>query len=214
MESKYTKEMIEEIMNWILPGLTMYYRDTELEVEIVDKYRQGMVFRSQTFVDVSGFAGKPTKNCRFIFASSKAAPIYELNPLTEKWRLHVINANSYFKILDIYKKENKTQFFLLHIPAKAVDLFSNNIEIVIKDSDIEQQIIEKARNSFNEKMLMSEIEVFEEFEWLDRTSFPIGLDNNNDFFSLYPNFDLPPEAILLSNAIKKMTNDTELNDPF
>jgi hypothetical protein len=57
----------------------------------------------QTFVDVSNFAGKLTKNSRFIFATNKAAPLYQVNPDTEKWKLHTINANSYFKVLDIYK---------------------------------------------------------------------------------------------------------------
>jgi hypothetical protein len=102
-------ERIEEIINWTLPGMTMYYRDTNLSQEIIDKYETGKTFRSQTFVDVSNYAGKPTTNCRFIFASSKAAPLFRVSPATEKWGLHSINCNSYFKVLDVYKKENVTQ---------------------------------------------------------------------------------------------------------
>ena len=50
-------------------------------------------------------------------------------------------------------------------------------------------------------------------EWIDRTSFPIGLDTNNNFFSLIPSEPLNPKAELLYSAIKKMTEDlTELNE--
>ena len=101
-------ERIEEIVNWTLPGMTMYYRDTNLSQAIIDKYEIRKIFRSQTFVDVSNYAGKPTTNCRFIFASSKAAPLYQVNPETKKWGLHSMNCNSYFKVLDVYKKENVT----------------------------------------------------------------------------------------------------------
>jgi hypothetical protein len=123
MDFKFTKEETEEIVNWTLSGLTMYYRDSELSSAVVSKYKVGQIFRSRTFVDVSSFAGKLTKNCRFIFASTKAAPLYQINPSTEKWGLHTINANSYFKVLDVYGKDGKTQFFLLHIPAKGYRLF-------------------------------------------------------------------------------------------
>lgn len=76
--SEYSNEQIERIINWTLPGLTMYYRDSELPEEIIGKYKIGLIFRSATFVDLSGYAGKLTKNCRFIFASSKAAPLFFL----------------------------------------------------------------------------------------------------------------------------------------
>jgi len=77
-------ERIEDIVNWTLPGIAMYYRDSGLSNEVINKYEINKIFRSKTFVDVSDFAGKPTTNCRFIFATSKAAPLYQINPATEK----------------------------------------------------------------------------------------------------------------------------------
>ena len=207
---EYSNEKIEEIVNWTLSGLTMYYRDTQLPNEIIEKYKVGQIFRSQTFVDVSSFAGKLTKNCRFIFATSKAAPLYQINPDTEKWKLHTINANSYFKILDIYRKYGKIQFFLLHIPAKCIDFFRNTV-LVVGGENLEEQIIKKSRISLDNKMEMGICPELEEPEWIDRTSFPIGLDSNNNFFPLFPTEELFPQAIPLSNAIFKITDDTELN---
>ena len=205
-------ERIEEIVNWTLPGMTMYYRDSNLSQEIIDKYQVRKIFRSQTFVDVSNFAGKPTSNCRFIFASSKAAPLFRFNPETEKWGLHAINCNSYFKVLDVYKKEGVTQIFLIHIPFKGVDFFSRTV-LKIGEQNVEEEIIGKARESLNKKLQLEIPPALNEKGWIDRTNFPIGLDNKNDFFSLLPTLPLMPMAVPMHSAIKKMTNDlTDLNE--
>ena len=208
----YTNKQIEEIINWTLSGLTMYYRDTELSNDIIKKYEVGQVFRSQTFVDVSDFAGRLTKSCRFIFATNKAAPLYQINPNTEKWKLHTINLNSYFKVLDIYNKDGKVQFLLLHIPAKAVDFFKNSI-LNLGGQSVEEQIVKKARMSFDKKMEADIIPELEEQEWINRTDFPIGLDNKNNFFPLLPTEKVMPQILPLYNAIFKITNDTDLNIP-
>lgn len=203
-------DRMEEIINWTLPGLTMYYRDSELPENIICKYKIGQIFRSQTFVDVSEIGGKLTKNCRFIFASSKAAPLYQINPKTEKWKLNVINANSYFKVLDVYKKANKTQILLLHIPAKGIDFFKNMVLQLGKDN-LEDKFIKTAKKSFNDKMKTEPIKELEEKGWIERTKNPIGLDDTNNFFPLIPPNKLLSIAIPTYEAIFKMTNDTELN---
>jgi hypothetical protein len=79
-----SKEKFNELINWTLPGLTFYYRDCEIDNEILSKYFVGQIIRSQIFVDVSSFAGKLTKNCRYIIASSKAAPLYKISPILIK----------------------------------------------------------------------------------------------------------------------------------
>lgn len=210
MDFNYTNEQINEILDWTLPGLTMYYRDSNLSDDIISKYEVGQILRSNLFVDVSDFAGKLTKNCRFIIATNKAAPLFEINPDTFKWKLHTINANSYFKILDIYKKDEKIQFFLLHIPAKGIDFFRNS-KIYLNENNFEQQIIEHSRLSFDKKMKLKIIPELEEIEWSNRTKYPIGLDSNNHFFPLYPKDELPTDALRLSKLIFKMTQDTDLN---
>lgn len=213
MEFNYTTEQIEEILNWTFPGLTMFYRDSQLPKDIISKYEIGLIVRSKIFVDVSDYAGKLTKNCRFIIATNKAAPLYQINPDTIKWKLHTINAHSYFKILDIYQKNDKTQIFLLHIPAKGIELFSIS-NIYIDQIDFEQQCIEKSRISFDQKMKMNSISELEEIEWVNRTKLPIGLDINNQFFPLNTIEELPPQALDIANFIFKITEDTDLNIPI
>jgi len=204
-------DRIEEIVNWTLPGLTMYYRDSNLSKKVIEKYKKGKIFRSATFVDVSNFAGKPITNCRFIFASSKAAPLFKVNPDTEKWGLHAINCNSYFKVLDVYEKEDITQVFILHIPYKGIDLFSRSV-LQLGEQNVEEQIIGKARESLDHKLELEIPVSLNEEEWIKRTSFPIGLDKNDKFFSLEPTEPLIPMVLPLSSAIRKMTNDlSDLN---
>lgn len=202
----------EEIINWTLPGLTMYYRDSNLSQAVIDKYQVRKIFRSQTFVDVSNFAGKPTMNCRFIFASSKAAPLFQINPATKKWGLHSINCNSYFKVLDVYRLDGVTQVFLLHIPYAGIDFFSRTI-LKLGEQNIEEQIIGRARKSLEQKLQAEVPSALNEKEWLDRTNFPIGLDNKNEFFDLEPTIPLMKRAVPMYTAIKKMTKDlSELNE--
>jgi hypothetical protein len=207
---KFSNEQVEEIANWTLSGLTMYYRDSQLTSAEIQKYKVGEIFRSQTFVDVSNFAGRLTKNCRFIFATNKAAPLYQINPATEKWKLHTINANSYFKVLDVYQKSDKTQVFLLHIPANGIDFFRNTI-LRLGGNNLEEQIITKSRISLDQKMEMDIVPALEELEWVERTGFPIGLDHKGNFFSLQPTEEMIPQAVPLHDAIFKMTKDTPLN---
>ncbi|PHN02476.1 hypothetical protein [Flavilitoribacter nigricans] len=204
---------VEEIVNWTLPGLTMYYRDTDLPQQSLAKYELNQIFRSQTFVDVSSYAGKPAANCRYVIASSKAAPIYQVNPGTEKWGFHVINCNSYFKVLDIYQREGVTQIFLLHIPYAGLDFFRQSV-LKLDGQNIEEQIIERARLSLDEKLQAEVPPALQEKQWLERTNFPVGLDLKHEFFSLEPNAPLMPVMVPLHNAIKKMTQDlTGLNEP-
>lgn len=204
-------ERIEEIVNWTLPGIAMYYRDSDLSQEVINKYEINKIFRSKTFVDVSDYAGKPTTNCRFIFATSKAAPLYQINPATEKWGLHSLNCNSYFKVLDVYKKEEVTQVFLIHIPYKGIDFFTRTA-LQLGDQNIEEQIIGKSRESLDQKLKADIPSALNEKEWKDRTNFPIGLDDNNIFFSLEPKESILKMAKPMYSAIKKMTNDlSDLN---
>ena len=198
----------EEIINWTLPGLTMYYRDADLPQDIIDAYERGMIIRSQTFVDVSGFAGRPTTNCRYIFASSKAAPMFRINPATEKWAFHTINCNSYFKVLDVHQREGVTQLLLLHIPYAGIDFFRRSA-LILNEENLEQSFVERARTSLEQKLTMDAPPALNEPEWRERTSFPIGLDANNNFFPLEPDQPLFPMAAPMYRAIRKMTEDIE-----
>jgi len=210
---KQPPEYFQGLLDWTYPGAALYYRDVELPEDAVAKYKAGQIIRSSIFVDVTCIAGRPATNCRFIVATNKAAPLYALNPEYEKWAMHTVNANSYFKVMDVYKKEGITQIFLLHVPAKGVGLFKNLV-LQTDGVDMEQQFIEKARANFDRNLTKPSAPELDDEEWINRTGFPIGMDGNYEFLPLEPDLEVfnNPGTAEIYQFIFRQTKDNELND--
>ena len=88
----------------------------------------------------------------------------------------LLPSNAFFKVLDIYKIENKTQVFLLEIPEMSIDFFSK------VTSNIEEEIVKKARENFETKIHLEPIPELQSREWRERTKFPIGMNDEGEFF--------------------------------
>ena len=54
-----TNEEAEKIINEVFPGLTLYYRDTNLDQSLIEKYVVGKILLEPAFTDCSylGFVG-------------------------------------------------------------------------------------------------------------------------------------------------------------
>jgi len=206
-KDKKILENTEDIFNWTYPGATLYYKDCELGSSVVQQFKEGQILRNGYFLDVSWKGAGLNKNTRFIIASSKAAKLYEINPDVEKYGHCCINANSYFKVMNVYKLKGKTQIFLLHIPANGLNYFSKVI------SNFDEQFIERAKKSFDEKIEMEPLSELLEKNWIDRTNFPVGMDAYNKFYPLDSITPITKEGELLYSGIINLTNDkTELNN--
>lgn len=204
-------KIIEDIANWIFLGIGIYYRDTPLTGEQINKYRIGNYLRNNFFIDTSSFSEGIDGNTRYIIASSKAAPIYKVegNSNTEKWKLHVLNANSYFKVLDVYVKNDKTQILLLHIPKKMLEIVSGGENM---NFDQERMIINTARQLFEEKLNEPPSLELSEALWHNRIKYPIGLDPNNNLCDIKQPVSISGQGLHIYNGIEKMVNDqTQLN---
>lgn len=198
----------EEIVNWTYPGTVLYYKDCDLKPAVQEQFTKDKILRNGYFLDVSWKGAGMKFNTRFLIASNKAAKLYEVNPANERFGHCCINANSYFKVLDIYRIGDKTQIFLLHIPAKGVPYFRQ------VQSNLDEIIIEKARKSFDEKINMQPLlDLLDKF-WVERTNFPVGMDGYNKFYPLDSITPLPPGGEPLFNGIRSLTKDSsELNVP-
>ena len=201
-----TTKRAMDVINWTLPGLTLYYRDADLPIECVQKYTQGTILLERGFVDVSSKAGRPTKNTRFLIMSSKGFPLYETginSETTAKWTLTVIKCFSFFKVIDVYEKEGVTQISLLHIPYAGVPLFRNRVCFMVRGENIEEYLRRQTRSSLDTKLDAGDVvEALEEEEWIERTKMPLGMNETTyEFFPL----EIPPFA-----------NDdaNDLNNPF
>lgn len=170
------KQQIEEIFNETFAGLALFYRDCQLSEELISNYKIGQIIQEKGYTDASYLKGGLSDNLRYLIASSHAKDISSLVPQMEQYGYVMLKSNSYFKVLDIFKLENKTQILLLEIPEQTVDFFSNN------SSNIEEQIIEKARESFKAISSLDPHVNLQTTEWKERTSTPIGMNDNGELF--------------------------------
>lgn len=173
---KMDNKQIEEIYNQTFGGLTLFYRDTTLSENLVSKYFVGQILTERGFTDMSYKGGGLTTNFRYLIASANAKDLSAFNPDSAKFGHVLLPSNAFFKVLDIYKIDNKTQIFLLEIPATAVDFFAS------ATSNIEEDITKKARESFENKVNSNAIAELQTQEWKEKTEFPIGMDDKGNFF--------------------------------
>lgn len=154
----------------------MYVRDTNLTERQEKMYERGKIIQERGFVDATSKIGKMTTTHRFAILSNHMADLSEFEEETD-WGLHTANANSQFKILDVYTYENKTQILLLHL----IDGFE---EIFIDDKTIKSEYVEKSRKSFEESFKKEAIESVNGNDWLERCSFPVGLNGDDELWEI------------------------------
>jgi hypothetical protein len=172
MENKKT----EEIYNQTFGGLTLFHRDTNLSEFLISKYEVGQILNERGFTDMSHKGGGLATNFRYLIASANGKDVSSIMPDTAKFGHIMLKSNAFFKVLDIYKIGEKTQIFLLEIPETAVDFFA------IATSNIEEDIIKKARESFDSKINSEPITELQAKEWKERTEFPIGMSEDGNLF--------------------------------
>lgn len=194
----------ERIMNWILPGLQLLYRDTDEPLDIEKTLHIGDILRAGCFIDVSPYAGKPLHKYRYIIASAHAAKLCEDG---EKYPLHTLHYNSYFKVIDIYEKEGVTQICLLHVPARAI--YSPMLGSTLDISFNGLTLIEIVRKSLDTKLNFPTRDNLEDKYWLDRTRKHIGIDEGGELISLFPNLCSESQVALLGQHIRKVADDTD-----
>lgn len=218
------KEFFEKFLNWTLPGLQFFYRDTDAPVIVDSTYHVGDIVRAGFFLDVTTKLYKPNAKTRFLIASAHAAMFCEIdemvrnNPNVKKWNLCVLHFNSYFKVMDVFTYEGVTQVFLLHIPKSAAIVLGNSeapIHFIDDASGEEKNLIETARQSLIEKMKMDIHPRSLDKEWIERTAHPVGLDE--EFYPLTLNPIEEPttgELASLSSLVHKMAHDEDIEGIF
>jgi hypothetical protein len=176
MEDFDTKQY-EQACNNIFPGLQMFVRDTILDDEVEKMYIVGKIIKEPAFCDASCRVGGLVTSHRFAILSNRYVDFGPAEHRTN-WGLYVCKRNSYFKILDVFKINDKTQISLLHLNEK-FKLFENNT------SNVEKDIIKMSRERFQNKYNMSPIPELATKEWLQRLLSPVGInEQQNKYFPL------------------------------
>jgi len=167
--SQFTNDDIERTANETFPGLKFYYRDVNLSRKILKVYKVYMILKEPGFTDTSNKGGGLITKHRFLIASSMAVNIEKYERGTN-WGLCVIQRDSFFKVMDIYKSRKKTQITLLHIPKSSIEVFTQC------RMSIEDNIIQTARRSFVAYLNDEPVPELTTEEWRKRVEAPIGID--------------------------------------
>ncbi|MHC0439326.1 hypothetical protein [Flavobacterium sp. 3-210] len=157
-------------------GLKLFYRDTNLSENLISNYKVGQIIQERGFTDMTCLGGGLSGNFRYLIASAHPKDLSKFNPDSAKIGHFLLDTIAYFKILDIYKIGDKTQVFLLNIPDNSLTLFKNS------SSNLEEEIIEKARKKFTSKIDSELIPELQTEDWKERTKSPIGMSDNGEFF--------------------------------
>lgn len=172
------KQKYEDLANKTFPGLSMVIRDVNLPEILASKYKQGTIIREKGFTDASFRVMGMVTTHRYSILSNHMADFSEFEHGT-KWGLCVANAGSRFKVLDIYKYDNKTQILLLHLlDDEDWKLFQNAV------FNLEEDFIKTARERFENKCNQAPVPELTTEEWLARGALPLGMDDNGAFFEL------------------------------
>jgi hypothetical protein len=147
-----------------------------LSENLISKYHVGQILMERGFTDMSYKGGGLATNFRYLIASAHAKDLAAFNPDAARLGHVLLAANAFFKVLDIYTINEKTQIFLLEIPETAVDFFAS------ATSNIEEDIIKKARASFEAKIHSEPIAELQTHAWKEHTEFPIGMNEKGEFF--------------------------------
>lgn len=160
-------ELIEKSINWVLPGLQFFYRDTDACIDVEAQYPIGKVIRSGFFVDMSAKLLRPAHKTRFLIAAAHAAHIGAFSteeekkealiysPKAEEWNHAVLHKNTWLKVTDIYRVGDVTQILLLQIPETAAKFLGDEkafFKFVDESGDEDSSIIDMARQSLDAKM--------------------------------------------------------------
>lgn len=154
----------------------LYVRDSNLSEKQESKYQIGKIIQERGFVDATSKIGKMTTTHRFAILSNHMADLSEFETETD-WNLHTANANSQFKILDVYKHENKTQILLLHLIEGFEIIFEDDSTIQSEFVEISREIFE---NSFQDEVIAS----VNGPDWLERCESPVGLNDDDEFWEI------------------------------
>ena len=169
-------QVIENVINEIFLGLTMYVRDVNLPQELALQYEPGMIIRERGFTDASCRAGGMITSHRYAILSNHMGDFRPFEHGTN-WGLFVAKHDAHFKVMDIYEYQGKTQIILLHLPDDERWKLFENLEV-----SIEKELVSTCRQRFESSCMGEALPELATDEWLARCQFPLGFSNQGDLF--------------------------------
>ena len=167
---------IEILYNEIFGKPFIYYRDLHLAQNLITSYKTNQIIMERGFTDMTSFSEGLSTNCRYTIITSSAKNISMFNPILEELGHVVLAAGTFFKVLDVYTLDNKTQIILLQIPKHGIPFLKVN------NFNSEKKIVSQLRSQFTQKITQPILKITQTKEWLERVSNPIGMNQEGVLF--------------------------------
>ena len=132
--------------------------------------------------------------------------LVEKKPALTERDLCTLHYNSYFKIVDVYKKEGVAQVRLLHVPENRARLLSGGLDIELVDKVFgdNESLVSMARVSLGEKMQMEIHPRSLDKKWCEQMEAPVGLTDEGNLCPLEPLPDSATEMASFGQTIHKL----------
>lgn len=215
------KVFVQKAIDWILTGMRVYYRDAEPRIDAKKVYNVGNVIRAGFFVDVSTRLQKPQTKLRFLIYSAHAAPweaVKELvveNPNIAHWGFCTLHCNSYYVVLDVYRKSGVTQVALLHIPpavAKNIGESAQGIlDVVNQIPTANGTLVQVARNLLDRNLRNKSAYDLNDEYLMQCMRHPIGLNSVYELVELEP-AKLKGDAAALGRLVTRLAKDGDIDN--
>lgn len=180
MTSEFDVKKYQDVINEILPGLTMYVRDVNLSPICAQKYEPGMIIMEPGFTDASNRVMGMVTSHRFAILSNHMGDFRKYEQDTN-WGLFVATHGAHFKVLDKFEFQARTQILLLHLPDDSRWKMFDNVKLSIED-----HLVEDSRDRFKSKIGKDPVPELTTDVWLDRCSAPLGMDDEGKLFDIDP----------------------------
>jgi hypothetical protein len=169
----FNPELVQKLTEDTFEGLETFFRDSDLHHDVFDRYVPGTMMKEVGFMDVSELEGGPLARMRYNIYTNQGDRFQEH---FLEYKCLTFPRGCYFKVVDRAKVGNNFLITLLHVPAYAVSYFALNKHP--RESEI---ALDSLRRYQSMVKIAPRIELRDDY-WLKRTAFPIGLDENQNFF--------------------------------
>jgi hypothetical protein len=172
----FTADQIEAIIEQTYENVGLFVRDTEVAPEHLAKYQPGLIFREKGLTYASYRVGGQAANCRYVIFSNH---MYKKEPDLSNYGLCLANKGAVFQVLGRLDRENGAWVILLHLPGddywRAFEGF---------ESPVNADMVKSCQDFLQEMTKKPPIPELLNEEWVDTCKYPLGIDDNGEFFPL------------------------------
>ncbi|MDP9439260.1 MAG: tetratricopeptide repeat protein, partial [Actinomycetota bacterium] len=166
-----------ELWKETFSGVRFFYRDADLGDAVLGKYRRGLIIRERGYVDCTYLSGGPAARHRYLLITGKARDLHALAGVDRRYGPAIVHRDAFFKVLDVHELGGRAQVTLLHVPEELVGHLGT-----AELNEMEEEMVEAARQDFEECLAKPVVEALAEPEWAERVSFPLGMDEDGNLF--------------------------------